>query len=108
MTYVVVVLRRAQWDVDHIYDWIAKRSPAGAESWYSALKRAVTGLSHHPESCSLAPESQELHREIRQCFFKTRRGRLYRLLFIVAESEVRILRVRGPGQPPVSHQEVGR
>lgn len=106
MTYVVLVLRRAQWDVDHIYDWIAERSPAGAKSWYSAFRKAAAELSHHPESYGLAPESQELQREVRHRFFKTRRGRLYRLLFTVGENEIRILRVRGPGQPPVGFHDV--
>jgi plasmid stabilization system protein ParE len=33
MSYRVVVLARARLDVDVIYDWIADRSPEGAQRW---------------------------------------------------------------------------
>ncbi len=36
-TYSVVVLRRADGDVEEIHDWLARRSPAGAACWYAAF-----------------------------------------------------------------------
>jgi hypothetical protein len=39
-------------------------------------------------------------------FFKTRHGRTYRILFLLADQEVRVLRVRGPGQRPVSKRDI--
>jgi plasmid stabilization system protein ParE len=99
--YRVFVLRRAEEDTDAIYLWLAKRSTAGAARWYRAFLDAAASLSEHPQRCGLAPESAAVGYEVRQHFFKTRRGWKYRLLYVVAGEEVRILRVRGPGQAPV-------
>jgi hypothetical protein len=38
--------------------------------------------------------------------FKTRRGRYYRLVYVIAEDEVHVLRVRGPGQPDLLPDEI--
>lgn len=106
MTYTVAILRRAQADVDHIYDWIAERSPSGAIRWYAAFLEATRRLRDRPFACAVAPESQELDLEVRQLLFKTRRGRAYRLLFSVVAAELRVLRVRGPGQAPVTRGDL--
>jgi len=45
---------------------------------------------------------------IRHVFFRTRAGRTYRALFLLVGDEVRVLRVRGPGQPPVGPDELPR
>ncbi len=44
--------------------------------------------------------------ELRQFLFKTRRGRTYRGVFAVVNHEVRIVRVRGPGQGPLTDNEL--
>jgi hypothetical protein len=38
MTYRVVVLARARLDVAGIYDWIADRSPEGAQRWFDQFE----------------------------------------------------------------------
>jgi hypothetical protein len=81
-------------------------SPLGAARWYGAFLAAARDLSDSPERHALAPESEVLDRQVRQRFFKTRRGRTYRILFVVAADEVRVLRVRGPGQPPISAKDL--
>ncbi len=104
--YRVLVLWRAEEDTDAIYLWLAKRSTAGAARWYRAFLDAAASLSENPERCGLAPESAVVGYEVRQHFFKTRHGRKYRLLYVVAGEEVRILRVRGPGQAPVGKTDL--
>ncbi len=106
MTFQVRLLTRAQGDADQIYLWLRERSPQGAASWYSALLRKIDDLAVTAMACSVAPEASRLDIELRQAFFKTRRGRTYRLLFVFVGSEVRILRVRGPGQRPVTRSDV--
>jgi plasmid stabilization system protein ParE len=98
MKYQVVVLRQAEEDVQTIFDWLAKRSPAGARSWYEAYEKALDRLESQAERFSLAPERQFFVEAIRECLFKTRAGRRYRILFVIANLQVRILHVRGPGQ----------
>lgn len=105
MSYRVRSVPRAEIDTQQIYDWIKERSADGARRWWIAFEEACGRLSRHPFSFALAPEARQLDREVRQIIFKTRNGRPYRVLFMVAGNEVRILRVRGPGQPELRGDE---
>lgn len=106
MNYRVHILHQAEMDVDTIYLWIARRALGGAARWYQAFLNAAASLRIQPTRNAMAPEASAVGREIRQLLFKTRRGRKYRLLYLVDGEEVRILRVRGPGQPPVTPTEL--
>jgi plasmid stabilization system protein ParE len=94
----VVLSHQAETDIDKIVIWLAERSPSGARSWHAALETALDWLEINAASCGLAPENESFAEEIRQHFFKTRRGRPYRLLFTIANRQVQLLHVRGPGQ----------
>jgi plasmid stabilization system protein ParE len=106
MRYTVSILRRARADIDEFRAWIARLSPQGAAAWYRAHREAVKKLRRDAHQQGQAPESAELGRDIRQTFFKTRRGRPYRLIYTIIGNEVRILRVRGPGQAPVTAEDI--
>jgi plasmid stabilization system protein ParE len=101
MKLAVRVFSRAQADIEDIYTWLQTHSPGGASAWYAALFARLEELSETAASCSMAPEAAQLKLEIRQAFFRTRRGRTYRLLFLATAHEVQILRVHGPGQRPI-------
>lgn len=98
MTYRVVILRRAANDVQEIYDWLAQRSADGARSWYRAWNDALDRLERRPERFGLAIEGPRRNRQIRESYFRTRRGRTYRILFTIVEQDVRVLHVLGSGQ----------
>jgi plasmid stabilization system protein ParE len=104
VTYTVVLLDRARGDVQPIYDWIAERSPEGAERWFAGFEEAVTALQVNPFVSPIAPEDEFFAYEIRHLIFQTRRGRPYRAILTVVGDQVRILRVRGSGQPPLTPQ----
>lgn len=106
MRFVVSTLRRAEADINRTYAWIADQSQLGAARWYGVAREAINQLSRDADEHGLAPESAELGRDIRQKMFKTRRGRAYRLLYTIAGQEVRVLRVRGPGQAPVTAEDI--
>lgn len=106
MTYSVAILQRARQDVQRIFDWLADRSEQGAQNWFESFERSVSTLSENPLFAPLAPENDYCEREIRHILFRTQRGRTYRALFTVVESEVRILRVRGPGEPSVRGKDL--
>jgi plasmid stabilization system protein ParE len=106
MRYRLRVLPEAENDIDRIYIWIAGRSPEGAVSWYRRVSEIVESLREQPLSFGLAPEHDIVGREIRDVNFKTRRGRLYRILFEVREDEVLVLHVRGPGQRLLRRDEI--
>lgn len=108
MTYRARTLSRAQRDVMAILDWIAhqRHAPQGAANWLEAYETAIQAIVRSPTSFGLAPEGEFFEREVRQVLFKTRRGRTYRALFTIEGDEVLILRVRGPGQPPLQPDEM--
>ncbi len=106
MKYHVIVLARARRDVASIYDWIAERSAEGAQRWLDQFEKAAAALETNPFIAPLAPESGSFDIEIRSIAFRTRAGRTYRAVFTVANDEVRILRVRGPGQPALKPRDV--
>jgi plasmid stabilization system protein ParE len=106
MRYRVLILRRAESDLGHFLDWLTDRSLAGAEHWYVAYRQCIEGLANDPRSFPLFDEYPDVTFPIHQCFFRTRRGRRYRVLFVIVGSEVRILRIRGPGQLPVTWDDL--
>ena len=97
-SYRIAVSRRTDADADSIYDWLAHRSLAGATRWFLALRTTLRGLTENPESHSRAPEADTVGRDIRQALFKTRRGRIYRVLFVVVDDTVHVVSIRGYGQ----------
>jgi plasmid stabilization system protein ParE len=106
MGYAYRILPRAEIDARHIYDWISERSPDGARRWWLAFEDVCKRGARNPFGFSLAPEAELTGRDIRQMLFKTPRGRYYRALYVVVDDEVRIVRVRGPGQPDLSPDEL--
>ena len=65
----------------------------------------VARLQQHADSFGAAPE-QHSEFDVRQALFKTRRGRVYRALFLLEGSDVYLLRVRGPGQASLQPDEL--
>ena len=97
---------RARADIDQIFDWLERRSPQGAAAWYHALYEAIGNIAEKPEAYPIASEAMpRWNREIHQTLFKTTRGKRYRIVFELTQSEIRILRVRGPGQPPLRRRD---
>jgi plasmid stabilization system protein ParE len=106
MSRTLRILERAQADVDVIFNWLVHRSLRGAISWYLAFHGAIEKIAASPEMFAEAPESAPLGRQLRQSFFKTRRGRVYRIVFNLSDTAITVLRVRGPGQPPLRRREL--
>ncbi|HBE67543.1 MAG TPA: hypothetical protein DDW52_05270 [Planctomycetaceae bacterium] len=106
MSLRLVILPRAELDVAAIFNYIHERNAKGALDWLTAFEVASTKTVNFPESYSLAPEDLSLNRQVRQFFFRTRKGHMYRGLFVVVGDELRVLRVRGKGQPPLAEDEL--
>jgi len=107
MSFLVHELPKAQTDKRSIFEWIRERSPDGAAAWLNAYDRAVEQLADRADSYGEAHENPDLLLNVRQILFKTRRGRVYRALFLIENSNVYVLRVRGPGQSPVEDSSLG-
>jgi plasmid stabilization system protein ParE len=106
MSYRVKILARARADFDAIIAWIAERSPEGADRLTARFEEALAKLEENPFVAPIASESKYLGEEVRHIMFRTKAGRTYRALFVVVGTEVRILRVRGTGQPPLTAREL--
>ena len=106
MSFKVYELRRAQADIRSIAGWLAERSPQGARAWLQAYDDMIGRLEDQPLSCGPAPEREDCEFDVRQALFKTRKGRVYRALFVIEGQDAYILRVRGPGQAPVDAGEL--
>src|SRR4051794_27902715 len=106
MNRTLRIVERARADVDSIFEWLTHRTVKGAITWYLAFRQAIVSVALSPEAFAVATESHSLNRPIRQATFKTRRGRLYRIVFELTESEIIILRVRGPGQSPLRERDL--
>jgi plasmid stabilization system protein ParE len=106
MSRTLRIIERAQSDVDHVFNWLAQRSVQGAISWYLEFRRAIEKIGASQETFAEAPESHALGRPLRQAPFKTRRGRVYRIVFEVSGATIIVLRVRGPGQAPLRGRDL--
>lgn len=106
MTIGYRILPRAQEDAQYIFDYIKERSPQGAVDWWNAFENAVQNSLRDYVEYPLAPENEFVTYELRQVVFKTRAGRRYRFVFTMVDNEMRILRVRGPGQPGLTADEM--
>jgi plasmid stabilization system protein ParE len=106
MTFEVIALRRADQDVRCIARWIEARSRRGAESWLDAYNQMIRRLIQNADSCEAALEAAEVGVPLKQVLFGTPRGRQYRAVFLIVGHQVRVLRVRGPGQMPIQSDEL--
>lgn len=106
MSVTVRELPKARDDKRSIFRWLHERSLAGAAAWLDAYDSLLERLKRDAGSFGEAPENQDCDFDVRQALFKTRRGRVYRALFFIEGQEVYILRVRGPGQAPVTPEEI--
>jgi plasmid stabilization system protein ParE len=106
MNWTVVIAPFAFRDMNEIFDWIAQRSALGAVAWRQAADDAVLAIARNPLSCSLAPENDLSQFEIRNQFFRTRRGRTYRMVFYIDGTTAVVSHVRGPGQRFISRDEL--
>lgn len=106
MTYTVRELPKAKSDKHSIFSWLHQRSPTGADSWLRAYDALVARLQQDARLFGAALENRDCDLDVRQALFKTRRGRVYRALFFIEGEVVYVLRVRGPGQGPVTPDEI--
>jgi plasmid stabilization system protein ParE len=106
MRFIVRELPKAKQDKRDIFRWLHERSPTGAAAWLHAYDSLIERLETDARSFGSALESKDCELPIQQALFKTRRGRVYRAVFLIETDGVYILRVRGPGQAPINPEEI--
>jgi plasmid stabilization system protein ParE len=106
MTFAVRLTAEAEANVRDIRDWIAKRSYDGALRWLESLEAAKERLREGADQFALAAEADAFDEKLREISFKTRRGNVYRALFVIRKETVHVVSVRGPGQDWIKPDEV--
>lgn len=106
MSLQVRVSERAERDVDAIFEWLGKHSPDGALRWYEAYLNSLNSLPLKAPGSASAPEAESLEADVRQVFFKTRKGRTYRLLLVIMGQYIHVVGIRGAGQANVTRNDL--
>jgi plasmid stabilization system protein ParE len=105
MTYQVIMQRLALADLQEGYDWAARVAPHQAEKWLERFQAALQGLDMNPQRCPLAREGSKVSMELREYLFG-KRPNVYRAIFAVDGSTVRILRIRRAQRRFLTRQEI--
>jgi toxin ParE1/3/4 len=79
---------------------MAQYSPERATLWYFDIMKAIESLSASPARCPFAPERATFGLEIRHLLFEK-----YRILFIIEDESVYVLRVRHGAQDALRPDE---
>jgi plasmid stabilization system protein ParE len=98
MSFEVLLADEASSNLRETFQWLEEFSAQGAANWLDAFDAARLQLEESPNSCGPAPENRYCDLELRQVFFKTRHGRLYRAVFYVDDQSVVVTHIRGPRQ----------
>ncbi|MGB0188797.1 MAG: type II toxin-antitoxin system RelE/ParE family toxin [Aequoribacter sp.] len=87
--YRINIRPTAEKDLRQRYEQIHAVSPVNATTWYRSLVEGIRTLEYLALRCSIADESAQLHREVRQLIV----GR-YRVLYYVHQDLVDVLHIR--------------
>ena len=93
MGYQVITLPRAEDDIREAARWMAQYSLGKSTLWYFDIQQAIESLSESPARCPFAPERKTHGLDIRHLLFEK-----YRILFVIEDESVYVLRVRHGAQ----------
>jgi plasmid stabilization system protein ParE len=110
MAFRVEIAPQAFDDLDSIADYIKERSSfAVAERWFNSFIDDIDSLKNMPARCPVAPESEELGREVR-LLLHGGKNRTYKIYYSVdyetpSSGTVRVFHVRHWARKPPSEDE---
>jgi len=105
MAFRVVITAPADRDFRDHFEWIRDRSVQGADNWRARIIAAIRTLNVNPKKHAPARESAAFPVTIR-CLLVGKRRSAFRILYHVADDEVRILAIRRPAQDLLSPGEL--
>ncbi|QDU87211.1 Plasmid stabilization system protein [Pirellulimonas nuda] len=108
MSFKLRVTDPAKDDIRQIVTWWSEHRDAGqAQRWQIGLETRVRTLRQRPTSRPLAPESRYSSVPVRQLNYGVRGRPTHRVLFIVTENEVVVLRVLHLAQDALAPEDLG-
>jgi plasmid stabilization system protein ParE len=105
MTHRVVLHVLAKKDLRDAYERVAEHAPESAARWLSRFEASLQTLEENPRRCPFARENSKVDVEIREFLFG-KRPHVFRVIFTIDESEVRILRIRRAQRRFLTSQEI--
>ncbi len=103
MAFQVEFSRRAEQDIEEIFDYIHAGAPLNAVRWRRGLEEKLKILRQVPASFAHAAEDRDSPCEVRQIFY----GR-YRILYTIAGERVQVLTIRDGARLPMTAKEIRR
>ena len=105
--YRVIITGPAKRDIQTAHDWWAEHRSAGqAGRWYLGIHKKIASLKQMPERCSFAMERDLLDQGIRQLLFGLGRRPTHRVVFMIDNNDVVVLRVRHTSQDGLTPEDV--
>jgi len=83
MSYEVIITPLANDDIQEQFECIYGYSTSSAETWTHQFYQTLRQLRLRPSQYGLAPESSEVSDSLRHVFFEIRKGRRYRILYVI-------------------------
>jgi plasmid stabilization system protein ParE len=106
MEYRVVITAPADRDFRRHFEWIRQHSIQGSENWRARMIAAIRTLNDNPEQHAPARESAAFPVTIR-CLMVGKQRSSFRILFHIADDEVRVLAIRRPAKDLLSPGDLG-
>jgi plasmid stabilization system protein ParE len=105
MAYLVKLARRAERDLEGLYETVAAESSAAALKWYRGLKQAILSLEEFPLRCPATPEDKRLRH-----LLYGRKPHVYRVIYQVREKAktVEVLHIRHGARDEFSLEDISR
>jgi plasmid stabilization system protein ParE len=96
MTFRLVLTPEAKRNIDNLFGFIARDSPANARRFVSGLEKGLKALRTLPRRCPRAPEDGRRGLEMRHLIHGD-----YRIVFAIVDDTVFILQVRHGARLPM-------
>lgn len=103
MQYTVIITPSAKADIFEINAWLLENYPNYADEWLWGISQSVASLSKLPERCAVTLEGDAFDSTVRQLLYG-KKPNVYRILFMVEENRVFILRVRHTRQQRLTEE----
>ena len=109
MAYAVEFTRRAERDLNDLYEFLSAEHSVVARRWFNGLEKAIYTLAKSPRRCPRAPESRKAGRPLRHLLYGTMPN-IYRVLYEIDEPYelVRVLTIRHGARDALIARELGK
>jgi plasmid stabilization system protein ParE len=107
VNYQVHVRPRARIDVNRSVAWISEHvSVRSADRWLATFESSIDDLANKPDRYASTSETLTAEIEIRERLFG-RKPHVYRILFVILNDTVQVLRFRHAAQDQLIESDLG-